>query len=349
MRNIPMGFEKEQVISIPVGNKTNGRQVLARLRSQLATDPAVVAVTGTNVNLGLGRDRSNSRSGISYTYNGREVSTDLLLVDYDYLKTLNISLLAGREFDPAIPADSLNRVIITQSMAHMLGEQEPVGKIIRDDNHPESKGNEVIGVIPDFHLYGVTNKLHPITMHISHAEPVQYIFVRVTPQSLQGAINRMQKAWEQAAPGVLFLGSFLDENVDALYEDQKRFSQLLTLASGIAILLSCAGLFAMALLVMEQRTKEIGIRKVLGASVANIMLVLSREFVKLVLFALAIAIPLAWFLMQEWLADFPYAITISAWVFVEVGAAALLIALLTISIHSIRAALANPLKALRQE
>jgi ABC-type antimicrobial peptide transport system permease subunit len=162
-------------------------------------------------------------------------------------------------------------------------------------------------------------------------------------------MSRIQKAWKQAAPGTEFLGSFLDENVDALYEDQKHFSQLLTLASAVAVLLSCAGLFAMALLVMEQRTREIGIRKVLGAGVATIIVVLSKEFVKLVLLSLAIAIPLAWWLMQEWLANFPYPITISAWVFVGVGAAALLIALLTISVHSIKAALANPVKALRQE
>ncbi len=349
MRSMPMGFEKEQVISIPVGSKANGRQVLARLRNQLATDPAVAAVTGTGVNLGYGKDGLSSRTAYSFTYKGREVSTDWLLVDYDYLKTLSIPLLAGREFDPTIPADSLNRVIITQSMAHMLGEQEPVGKIIRDDNNPKDKGNEVIGVIPDFHLYGVAHKLNPITLHISHGESINYILVRVTPESLQGAMSRMQKAWEKAAPGTVFTGSFLDENVDALYEDQKRFTHLLTLASGIAILLSCAGLFAMALLVMEQRTKEIGIRKVLGAGVATIILVLSKEFVKLVLVSLVIALPIAWFLMHEWLESFPYRIKMSMWVFAGVSLAALLIAMITVSFHSIKAALNNPVKALRQE
>jgi ABC-type antimicrobial peptide transport system permease subunit len=145
------------------------------------------------------------------------------------------------------------------------------------------------------------------------------------------------------------MGSFLDENVDALYKDQKIFSQLLSLASGIAILLSCAGLFAMALLVMEQRTKEVGIRKVLGAGVATIILVLSKEFVKLVLISLAIALPLAWLLMHEWLAKFPYRIEMNMWIFVVVGIAALLIALLTVSFHSIKAALANPVKSLRSE
>ncbi|MDO1450864.1 permease prefix domain 2-containing transporter [Rhodocytophaga aerolata] len=349
LRSMPTGFEKEQVISIPVGNKADGRQVLARLRNRLAGDPTVISITGSDVNLGYGKDGVSSRSAFSFTYNGREVSTDWLLVDYNYLKTLSIPLLAGREFNPAIPTDSVNRVIITQSMADMLGEGEPVGKIIRDDNNPEAKGNEVIGVIADFHLYGATSKLHPITMHMSHHEPINYIFVRITPQSLQGAISRLQGAWKQAAPGTEFLGSFVDENVDAMYEDQKRFSHLLTLASGIAVLLSCAGLFAIALLVIEQRTKEIGIRKVLGANVSSIILVLSKEFVKLVLISLSIAIPVAWWLMQEWLANFPYQIAISGWVFAGVGAAALLVALLTISVHSIKAALANPVKALRQE
>lgn len=349
MREIPLGFDQELVISIPVGSKVNGRQALTRMRNLLASEPMVVSVTGTNVNVGRGKDGSNSSSGVSFTYKGKEVSTALLLIDYDYLKTLRIPLLAGREFDPAFPADSVNRVIITQSMADKLGEKEPLGKIIRDDNNPDDKGNQIIGVIPDFHLYSPKNQLQPITMHLSHVEPIHYIFIRVATGNLPEAMRKMEKAWKEVAPKTEFLGSFLDENIDNWYTEQERISQMFSLASFTAILLSCVGLFAIAMLVMEQRTKEIGIRKVLGAGTATIIMVLSKDFIKLVIIALAIAIPLAWLFMDEWLNQYAYRTQISVWVFAGVGITAVLIALLTVSFQSVKAAMANPVKSLRSE
>jgi len=145
------------------------------------------------------------------------------------------------------------------------------------------------------------------------------------------------------------MGSFLDENVDAWYQSEEMMSRVFTLASSIAILLSCIGLFAVALIVIEQRTKEIGIRKVMGASIPGIIVVLSRDFVKLVLIALAIAIPIAWFGMDKWLSGYAFRIDISPWVFVVVGLSAVLIAIATVSFHSIKAALVNPVKSLRSE
>ncbi len=344
LRRQPLGFEKEQVISIPVGNHADGRQVLQRLRDKLAADPAVLAVTGSGVNLGKGKDRVTSRSVVGYTHRGRKVSSDWLLVDYDYLKTLNMKLLAGREFDPAYASDSLGRIIITESMAKMLGEKDPVGKFFGDNNE-----HQIIGVIPDFHLYSVTNEALPITLHISHSEPIHYVFVRVAPQSLAGAMDKLQSVWKDVAPQAEFMGSFLDQNVDAWYESEEKLSQMFSLASALTIVLSCLGLFAVALLVVEQRTKEIGIRKVLGASIGGIVVTLSKGFARLVLIALAIALPLAWFLVGQWLKNYSVRTEVSGWVFVGVGVAALLLALGTVSFHSIKAALANPVNSLRSE
>ncbi len=349
IRKIPLGFDKEQVISIPVGSKVNGKQALARMRNLLASEPTVVALSGTDINLGLGHDGVSSSSGYSFTYKGKEVSTSWLSIDYDYLKTLKIPLLAGREFDRTFPADSLSRVIITQSMANMLGEKDPVGKILKDDNDTIGKGSEVIGVVADFHLYSPTNELRPITINMSHMAPINYIFIRLATDNLPEAISKMEKAWKEVAPGTEFQGSFLDENIDNWYTEQERISQIFSIASAIAILLSCVGLFAIAMLVMEQRTKEIGIRKVLGAGTASIILTLSKDFVKLIVLALAIAIPLAWFFMHEWLNQYPYRTEISVWIFAGVGVTAILITLLTVSFQSIKAALANPVKSLRSE
>ena len=347
LRSRPLGFEKEQVISIPVGNKYSGRQLLQRLRNKLTNDPTVLAITGSGVNLGRGKDGSTSRSMLGFTYKDKEISTDWLLVDYDYLKTLNIKLLAGREFNPAYPADSLDRVIITESMARQIGEKNPVGKFFQTDT--AGTKYQIIGLIPDYHLYSLQQETKPITIHLSHSEAIGYIFVRVTPQSLNTSMEKLKEVWGEIAPGAEFTGSFLDENIDAWYRNEDSMAQIFSFASSIAILLSCLGLFAVALMAIEQRTKEIGVRKVLGASIPGIILLLSRDFVKLVLIALAIATPLTWFLMSQWLAEYPYRIEISIWVFVLVGLAAVLIALATVSFHSIKAALVNPVKSLRSE
>ncbi|MBC3789237.1 ABC transporter permease [Spirosoma utsteinense] len=349
LRQSPLGFDKEQVISIPVGTQINGRQVLQRLRNKLANDPTVLSLTGTGVNLGKGKDRVSSRSTVGYTNKGKKISTDVLLVDFDYLKTLKIKLLAGRDFNQAYASDSTNRVIVTQSMAKMMGVTNPVGMLLGDDEDPTGTKSQIIGVVPDFRLYSVADKANPITMYLSGSEPIHYVFVRVSPQSLSGSMEKLQKIWAEVAPQSEFMGSFLDENVDAWYQNEEQLSQILSLASGIAILLSCIGLFAIALLMVEQRTKEIGIRKVMGASIPGIVLMLSRGFVKLVLIALCISVPLAWFGMRTWLNNYSYRIEISPWVFIGVGLSAILIALATVSFQSIKAALMNPVKSLRSE
>ena len=347
LRQLPLGFQKEQVISIPIGNRADGRQVLQRMRNRLADDPSVVSVTGSGVNLGKGKDKVTSRISIGFTYKEREVSTDWVLVDYDYLKTLGIKLLAGREFDPAFPTDSTNRVIITESMAKKIGETDPVGKYFETDT--SGSRYQIIGMVPDFYLYSVTQERIPITMHLSHSGAINYVFVRVADQSLSGAMSKLEKIWREVAPEAEFMASFLDENINEWFQNEERLTQIFTMASIITILLSCLGLFAVALLVIEQRTKEIGVRKVMGATVASVVMLLSRDFLKLVLLALLIAVPLAWFGMQKWLDNYVSRIEINAWVFVSVGVAALLIAWLTVSYQSIKAALMNPVKSLRSE
>lgn len=189
LRQCPVGFDKEQVISIPVGNQANGRQVLGRLRNKLAGDPAVLALTGADVNLGRGKDTKTIRSVLSFTYKGRPVATNWVAVDYDYLKTLNIKLLAGREFSPAYPADSANRLIISESMAKQLGETNPVGQLIGDDDDSTSVKSQVIGVVPDFQLYSLGDEAKPITLQLSPSEPIRYIFVRVSPQRLASSMD----------------------------------------------------------------------------------------------------------------------------------------------------------------
>jgi ABC-type antimicrobial peptide transport system permease subunit len=230
-------------------------------------------------------------------------------------------------------------------MAKMIGESDPVGKYFQTDT--AGTKIQIIGLIPDFNLYSSKNEKKPITIHLS--QDPGYIFVRVTRQSLKVSMDNLKAVWKEITPESEFKGSFMDENTSNWYKEEERLSQVFSLASGIAILLSCLGLFAIALIVMEQRTKEIGVRKVLGASVSNLVFVLSRDFVKMVLVAIIIATPLAWFFMQKWLDNYPYRIEINPLVFVLVGVAAILVAVITVSFQSIKAALMNPVKSLRSE
>lgn len=347
LRSQPLGFQKEEVISIPVGNKVDGQTALRRMRNRLAGDPNVVSVTGSGVNLGMGLDRSSSRSSIGFTFKEREIETDWLHISYDYLKTLNIKLIAGREFNPAYPTDSMGRVIITESMAKAIGEQDPVGKFFQTDT--AGIKHQIIGVVPDFNLYSSKAEKKPVTMYLSNNEGIGYIFVRATPQSLATSMDKLKGIWKEITPESEFIGSFIDENTNNWYMEEQRLSQIFSLASAVAVILSCLGLFAVALIVMEQRTKEIGVRKVLGASIGSLVFVLSRDFVKLVLIAILISTPAAWYLMQLWLDHYPYRIEISPLVFVGVGLVAVLVAIATVSFQSIKAALMNPVKSLRSE
>ena len=341
----PMGLDKEQVVSIPVGNELNGSIALKTMRDRLANQPNIVAVSGTGVNIGAGLDGSSSRTMFGFLYGKRDVTCDWLRVDTEYLKTMGVKLVQGRDFSTSFGTDTSSSILITQSMAKALGEKNPVGKFIK----PDEKSFQIIGVVSDFNLYSLHQEAKPIALQMQSASSVQYILIRVNPQNLTGAMETIKATWKTIAPKQEFIGSFLDENTERWYKKEQRLATIFSWAAGVAILLSCMGLFAIALISIQQRTKEIGVRKVLGASVGSIVALLSKDFLKLVLVAIFIASPLAWYAMHRWLQDFAYKIDIEWWVFALAGLLSVGIALLTVSFQSIKAALMNPVKSLRSE
>ncbi|MBC3786167.1 ABC transporter permease [Spirosoma utsteinense] len=341
----PMGLDKDQVISVPVGNELNGTTVLKAMRDRLANQPTIAAVSGSAVNIGAGLDGSSSRMMFGFQYGKRDVSCDWLRIDTDYLKTMGVKLIQGRDFSPAFSTDSSSSVLITQSMAKALGETNPVGKYIK----PDDKAYQIVGVVSDFNLYSLHEEAKPITLQMQSNHPIMYVLVRVNPQNLVGAMEAVKAAWKTIAPKQEFIGSFLDENTERWYRKEQRLATIFTSAAVIAILLSCMGLFSIALISIQQRTKEIGVRKVLGASVPSIVGLLSKDFLKLVVIGIFIASPIAWWAMNKWLQDFAYKIDVEWWVFVLAGVLAIGIALATVSLQSIRAALMNPVKSLRSE
>jgi hypothetical protein len=317
------------------------------MRNEFLMNPAVMAVSGADINIGSGLDNSSSKSSYGFDYGEKSIQTNWLHVDYDYLQSLDMKLVAGRDFDRSFATDSTTSVIVNQSMAKMMGDKDVIGKFIQPDTSEPKM--QVIGVVPDFHLYSMHEKIEPLTMQIGQSDYMQYALLRASAGNMTALMDKVKDYWKKELPDKEFQASFLDENTNRWFKKEQQLSTIYSIAAGIAIIISCMGLFAIALLMIEQRIKEIGVRKSLGASVQGIVAMLSKDFIKLVLIAIVIASPLAWYFMNGWLKDFAYHISIQWWVFVATGFVAIVIALVTVSFQSIRAALMNPVESLRSE
>ena len=350
MRTAPLGFEQESVISIPVKNFSNTRQYAQQLRLSLASQPQIVSVTGSSINIGIGEDHSQSDWNMGFSYNGKPIGTSLVTVDYDYLSTLGITPIAGRDFSREFTSDTsalVNNVVVTESMARQFGLKNVVGLSFYADSS-EPKWN-IVGIIPDFHLHSMHEKITPITLSMKKGIPLSYIMVKVKTTNPLQAMNLVRAAYKNIEPDNAVTPSYLTENTRRWYEKEQRLSTIFCTAAVLAILLSCLGLFAIVSLVMQQRRKEIGVRKVLGASIPQITGLLSKDFLKLVFLAFVIATPVAWYFLNKWLQNFVYRIDMSWWIFAVAGILACIIALVTISLQTIKASLANPVKSLRTE
>ncbi|MCD2421347.1 ABC transporter permease [Niabella pedocola] len=347
LRKAPLGYDTHALISIPVDATRQDNRVVAKMRSLLAAQPSIVSVSGTSVNLGMGKDGGSNKWTHGFNFNGRSVRTNVLWGDYDIMKTLGIALKEGRDFLSSYASDTANNVIITERMQAQLGIKNPVGQSFLADS-AEAPWT-IIGVIPDFQLYSMYNKREPLTIRMSPAEPAKYLLIRVVTTNPSATMDLVKKMYKEVDPHADFNGSYVTENVDRWYRAEERLSRMFTAAAAVAIVLSCMGLFGMAFIVVGQRTKEIGIRKVLGASVGNISTWISSAFIKPVIIAIIIAIPIAFWILNKWLQHFTYRITISWWVFAAAGITSICIATITVGMQALKAASANPVKSLRTE
>lgn len=345
LTNRPLGFDKSEVISIPIGSGIDREGALDQMRIQLTNLLWVQGVSASDMNIGRGRDGGMASSQFGFEFEEHQVHTHFMRVDYDFLQTLGIKLVAGRDFDRSFSTDT-NAVLVNKQMAEQLGGADKIlGKSIPMDGNPVA-----VGIIDDFIFEDLRTKVAPLTLSINpHIFPVEYIFVRVKTDNLAESINRVEQIWKTVNPGANVSPSYLDENTNNLYRTERRFSHIVIGGASVAIAISCLGLFALTLLTVTRRIKEIGIRKVLGASVVGIVGLLSKDFLKLIGVAVLIASPIAWWAMSNWLDDFAYHIDIQWWMFALAGSVALLIALLTIGWQAIRAAIANPVESLRDE
>jgi putative ABC transport system permease protein len=281
--------------------------------------------------------------------NSKAVSSQLWSVDEDYIRTFGMEMQTGRGFSKDMKTDS-NAVVINETAAKLFGFKNPVGEkisLLEDIKTGKTQTLTVIGVVKNFHFRSLRENIGALTMRLYRSNT--NISFRVKGANVSSALGHIKTAWKSVASTEPLSYSFLNDDFDAMYRSEQRSGKIFISFAVLAILIACLGLFGLAAYAAEQRVKEIGIRKVLGASVAQIFSILSKDFLKLVVIAAIIAFPLAWWMMDVWLRDFAFRVNIGWWVFVVAGAIATLIALITISYQAIKAAVANPVDNLRTE
>ena len=344
LRSKNLGFTKENVVVIDAGGMDT-KKLYPLFRQALQSRREIIGVAGSDIGLGEGQ----GEMGGGYKYKDKEFVVIEYPVDQYYLKTLGMQLIAGRNFDLAVANDTSGAVIINETMAKsLLGltAEQAIGKQIK------GRGDiikTIIGVSKDFNFESLNREVRAQLFSMTADVAPSKIFVRFQPGNPAQAIALLQRTWKNIVPNLPFSSSFLDENLNRFYKSEEKWSSIVGWAGGISISLACLGLFGLAALAALNRTREIGIRKVLGASVVTIVRLLSRDFLKLVMIAIVIATPVAWYLMNKWLMDYAYRIQIGWWIFVATGILALLIAFLTIGVQAIKAAIANPVSSLRSE
>lgn len=347
-----LGFAKDQIVTFHIDKQDVRTQVHA-LKEKLEQNPLIESVASAGNP--IGNNSLGSAALFVESETGEMPSTTLIaqrfMADADYLKTMEIKLLQGRDFQNNSPADLADAVLVNEAMVKKQGWSRAVGKKIRyaTDNGIPGKEMTVIGVAADFHTYSLQHKIEPLMIQLPPASEQDNIYVRINTSKTREALAYISQTYKQfdANAGLDF--HFLDENFSKQYQAEQRQGNVLLAFAVLAILIACLGLFGLAAFAAEARTKEIGVRKVLGASVRDVVVMLSSDFIKLVLIAIVIGTPIAIYAMDKWLMNFEYREGLSWWVFTLSGLIAIVIALLTVSSQALKSALTNPVKALRAD
>jgi len=341
------GFDKEGVVVMRPGTRQVSR-LLRLLGNQLKSHENIIHVSGSNTK--LGRERSGMAIGIER--DGDVVWVNHISVDYDYFKTLGIEFTEGRDFSRMHSTDS-SSVIINESLARVLQIEDPIGKSLEGINMPpmvraltQTPLPTIIGVVKDVNIRSLHSEANP-AYHVLGG--ISYIYIRISQQDVNRTMKLLHAAWRDLEPDRPFEYTFLDKDLKAQYQNEKRWNAIVRNASMIAILISCMGIFGLTSLTFNRRIKEIGVRKVLGASIPEIVLLLLKRIILWVMIANIIAWPIAFFAMQRWLQNFSYRIEITMGIFILSAVLTMGIALVTVSYQSIKAAVTNPVDVLRYE
>ena len=347
------GLQRANVLIVKNARHLTPESMRETFRQQMLQLPEVLSATHSTFlpSLGSFGDFYEPEQGAQSHPVVQNLPISSFLTDADFVPTLGIEMLEGRNFLPHSNSDSAS-VILNEAAVKAIGWENGLGKWMRYPGN-ENQRFQVVGVMRDFHIASVKMAIEPVAIFHESSKTYQtwgsYLALRLRPGAEKAAIEKASALWKTAVPGAPFEYDFLDASFASLYRSEMKTGSLLGIFTGLALFIGCLGLFALAAFTAEQRTKEIGIRKVLGASVAGITGLLAKDFLKLVLFAILIASPIAYHFMDKWLADFAYRIDLQGWMFVAAALTAIVVASGTIAIQSVRAALANPVESLRSE
>jgi putative ABC transport system permease protein len=349
-RTQSVGFNKENIVVIANNNRLGKSE--EAFRQELTKLPAVVSASvSTNAPTnGSFTDFYVPEQTGTTEHVAKDIALSSFMTDDNFIQTLQIELLKGRKFSPDF-SDSLS-VILNETAVKQIGWKEPLGKYITYPGGKKEK-YKVVGVVKDFNVQSFHAAVSPFALFHSSSKSydigTSYVLVRVKPGNIGKTLKALENKWKSFLPNTPFDYTFLDTSFDAFYRSEKRMGTVFGIFTMLSIFVACLGLFGLAAYTAERRTKEIGVRKVLGASVQNLVTLLSKDLVKLVIIASVIAFPIAGYAMNKWLQDFVYKTNISWWIFAIGGIAAIAIALLTVSFQAIKAAIANPVESLRTE
>jgi putative ABC transport system permease protein len=341
-----LGFQHEQVVQIDAQlARGQSQQVLNRYRQIAESSSAVQHVTGGWGGIGVEGalpNRFEAQSG------NTTVKTHAWRTHHDVVETLGMTLAAGRDFSPEYGADATGQtVIVNEKLVDAFGWDDPIGKTLSVQFAVQEA--EVVGVVEDIHFQSFRQQIAPLVLHMRPIAPTNQLFARIAPGQTAQALDELQHGWADTVSDLPFSPVFLDEAVEQQYQSDQRWAHIVTYAAGFALFIAGLGLFGLAALVAQQRTKEIGVRKALGARTRHIVALLSTDFARLVGIAFVLAVPAAYWGTHRWLREFAYRVDLGPWVFVGAGALALAVALGAVGAHAFRAARLDPATTLRDE
>jgi putative ABC transport system permease protein len=348
MKNVNLGFTKEQVLVSNVDNPEIFRDINT-VKARLKQIPGIVEVAGTDAVPGQGPMATTVGVVPEGFANEEGILMKAIRADDDYLAALGMELVAGRDFSREMSTDKQTAFLVNEVAAQQFGWEDPVGRMIKIQGLGlGGSAVTVIGVVKDFHYASLREELEPICIGAG-VGGLDKLVIRVRTENMTGLIAQLKETWKEIDPSHPFDFFFLDDFFNAQYRSEERLNSIFAWFSGLAIIIACLGLFGLSSFMAEQRTKEIGIRKVLGASISEVVVLLSKELLALVGVAVLVAWPIAYFAMSSWLRNFPFRTSFNPWTFLISGLAALSIAFLTVSFQASKAASANPVDSLRYE
>ena len=336
LMNFDLGYNDKNVVSITAWNLDKTKLTL--FKNELLKNPSILSVTA---------DQGGRWGTMAHINGNQQQMFDMKHIDEDYLPLFQVPMVKGRNFSKAMVSDSANAVLVNEEFVKQAGWKKPLGETV--DFFYNKKRYTVVGILKDYQFLSLTEKMSPILYTMRPDYPWGNVFVKISDKNKSESLNRIQKEFKELFPFIPYQYKFKDAEVAEQYDKEAKWKQIVTFGAVLTIFISCIGLFGLATLSAERRRKEIGIRKVLGASVEGIVRKLSTDFAKLVIIAAVIAVPAAWWAMHKWLENYPYRININVWIFLVAGVSVLLIALATVSYQAIKAAIANPVNSLRTE